>query len=37
MSNDMLAITNARVVTVDANGTVIDNGTIVVDERGVIR
>lgn len=37
MSKDLLAISNARIVTVDASGTVIDNGTIVVDERGIIR
>ena len=33
----MLAIINARVVTVDAQGTIIDNATIVVDENGLIR
>jgi 5-methylthioadenosine/S-adenosylhomocysteine deaminase len=37
MSTDMLAIVNARVVTVDAQGSVIDNATIVVDENGLIR
>jgi 5-methylthioadenosine/S-adenosylhomocysteine deaminase len=37
MSNDMLAIINARVVTVDAQGTIIDNATIAVDENGLIR
>lgn len=37
MSKDLLAITHARIVTVDASGTVIDNGTIVVDEHGIIR
>ena len=37
MSTDMLAIINARVVTVDAQGTIIDNATIVVDENGLIR
>jgi len=36
MSTDMLAITNARVVTVDAQGSIIDNATIVVDENGLI-
>ncbi|MEY4026173.1 MAG: hypothetical protein RL438_1686, partial [Actinomycetota bacterium] len=37
MSTDMLAIINARVVTVDAQGTIFDNATIVVDENGLIR
>jgi 5-methylthioadenosine/S-adenosylhomocysteine deaminase len=37
MSTDMLAIIHARVVTVDAQGSIIDNATIVVDENGLIR
>ena len=37
MSTDLLAIVNARVVTVDAQGSIIDNATIVVDENGLIR
>ena len=36
MSNDMLAIINARIVTVDEQGTIINSGTIVVDENGLI-
>ncbi|MDA0192719.1 MAG: amidohydrolase [Actinobacteria bacterium] len=37
MSNDLLAITHARVVTVDEHGTVFDDATIVVDNSGCIR
>jgi len=37
MSTDMLAIVNCRVVTVDAQGSIVDNATIVVDENGLIR
>ena len=33
----MLAIINARVVTADAEGTVVENATIVVDSKGLIR
>ena len=36
MSNDMIAIINARIVTVDEQGTIINGGTIVVDENGLI-
>ena len=36
MSSDMLAIINARIVTVDEQGTIINSGTIVVDENGLI-
>ena len=32
----MLAIINARIVTVDEQGTIINSGTIVVDENGLI-
>lgn len=36
MSNDMLAIVNARIVTVDELGTIINSGTIIVDDSGLI-
>jgi 5-methylthioadenosine/S-adenosylhomocysteine deaminase len=36
MSDNMLAIINARIVTVDEQGTIINNGTILVDENGLI-